>query len=247
MGRVPSVATAAASPPHDRPTITARVLGVLRRPRATLAAVAAAPSWAGILTLSTAAAAAASAGFYSTGVGRQALVDRWERTAAAFGRELDDAAYADLLALADYGALYGAASAVASVALLTVGVAMVAFVALRRRDGVPTFRQVLAVTSHASVILVLRLVIAAPVGYAREAAAGATSIGVWMPIFNETSIVSRFVGVLDVAVLWWAVVSAIGIAMLYGRPSRSVAVAFVGAYVAVALVVGAIMSVLGPA
>lgn len=247
MGHASGGAAAATRLPHDRPTSTARVLGVILRPRATFAAVATAPKWAGVLALSTAVAAGAAAGFYSTGVGRQALVDRWERTAAVFGREVDDAAYAELLRLGEYSTAYGVASAVAGVALLTVAVAMLAFVFLPRRDGRPTFRQVMAVVSHASVILALRFVVAAPIGYARETETGVTSLGTWMPIFSQTSLVSRFLAMLDVMLLWWAIVAAVGIAVVYGRPVRPIALSFVGAYVAVALAIGVIMTMLGSA
>lgn len=219
---------------------------MLTRPRATLAAAAADAHWVGILTLSTIAAAAASVVFYATEVGRLALVDRFERTAAAFGREVDDAAYAELQALGEYSEIYGLGSAVAGVALLTVAVAVLVFVVLPRRDGKPTFHQVMAVAAHASVILALRFVLAAPVGYVRETAAGATSVGVWMPLFGATSIASRFFGMLDLAILWWAVVVALGFAMLYDRPARRLALAFVSAYVAVALAAGTIMALIDP-
>lgn len=247
MGRVPGDAAGAARPPDERPTIPSRVLGVILRPRATLAAAAADAHWTGILALSTILAATASVLFYATEVGRLALVDRLERTAAAFGREVDDASYATLQAFGAYSEIYGLGSAVAGVALLTMAVAILAFVVLPRRDGKPTFHQVMAVAAHASVILALRFVLAAPVGYVRETAAGATSVGVWMPLFGATSIASRFFGMLDLAILWWAVVVALGLAVLYDRPARRLALAFVSVYVAVALAAGTIVAVMAPA
>ena len=117
MSRAPGAAAVAAHPPHHRLTIQGRALGVLRRPRQTLAAAAADGRWAGVLGWSTIVAAAASAGFYATAVGRLALVDQWDRMAAAFGRELDGAAYGRLQALGEYSAIYGVMTGVAGVAL----------------------------------------------------------------------------------------------------------------------------------
>ena len=74
-----------------------RTVGVLRRPRSALTQAAAAGGWGGwvgVLVTTTVAAAAANAIFMSTGVGQQALVDQWERTAIAFGGAVDDAQYA---------------------------------------------------------------------------------------------------------------------------------------------------------
>lgn len=257
MGRVPGNGAGAANPLTSQGAtpletsrafgLLARVWGVLRRPRTTLSAVAAAPRWAGILVLSTAAAAAASGAFYSTAIGRQALVDRWERTAAALGQEVDDAGYARLLELGEYGGLYGIATAGLGVAAVTIVVALGVFAVVPRRGGRPAFRQVMAVAAHASVVLALRFVIAAPVGYARESAAGATSVGVWMPLFDETSLAARWLGMLDLVVLWWAVVAGLGFAMLYGRPGRRIIAGLLAAYVGAVSIAAAVMAALGSA
>jgi hypothetical protein len=101
------------------------------------------------------------------------------------------------------------------------------------------------VVAHASVILAIRLLVSAPVSYAREATGGATSLGLWFPALDAASFAGRFVGALDVFVLWWVVLLAIGVAVLYGRRARSVAAAFLGVYAGLALLLAVTMTVLG--
>ena len=79
-----------------------------------------------------------------------------------------------------------------------------------------SYSQVLAVVVHASVILAIRQIVAAPVSFARETTASATSLGVWFPALDQASPLARFVGAIDVFVIWWVVLVALGVAVLYG-------------------------------
>jgi hypothetical protein len=200
------------------------------------------------LTVTTIAAALAGALLMQTEVGRQALVDQWERTAVAFGQPLDDERYAGLERLSESGSVYAVATALLSGPVLTVAVALLVFVVFNRRTADRrSFRQVLAVTAHAGVVLALRQVIAAPLGYVRETTASVTSLGVWFPMLDEVSPLARFVGLLDIFVLWWAVVLAIGVALLFGQRARRLAIRFIGAYVGLALALAAVMALIGTA
>jgi hypothetical protein len=125
--------------------------------------------------------------------------------------------------------------------LVALAVAAVVFVALGGSKRGTTFRQVFSVTAHAGVLLALRQVIAAPATYIRETTASATAVGLWFPAFDEASPVARFLGALDLMVLWWAVVLGIGIAVLYRRQPRRVVATMVGAYAAGALLLALAM------
>src|SRR6185436_5024365 len=133
-------------------TLQSRVLGIIFSPRSTCAALARAPRWADVLILSTLAAAAAGAMVMRTEVGQVALVDQWERTAVAFGRTVDDGAYARLQDLSERGPLYEAGVAILNGPIQAFAVSALIFFAFGgRRRGV-TFQQVLSVVSHAAVI-----------------------------------------------------------------------------------------------
>lgn len=230
-------------------SLAARMYGVIRRPRSTFIELHQTPSWAPVLVASTAITFLCTAGFLGTGVGRQALVDQWERTATAFGQSVDDASYARMEASADSGsvrALYAAATALASGPLLAFVVSGVLFIVLNRGvQGRPTFGAVLAVVSYAGVILALRQVIATPVDYVRESISSPTTLIQFFSMFDEASPLARFLGVVDVFVIWWIVVLATGVSLLYRRPARSLALAFTGAYLALALLVALAMAVSG--
>jgi hypothetical protein len=183
---------------------------------------------------------------FGTEVGQVALVDQWERTALALGQPVDDARYAELQSLSRSGPLYGVVTAVASGPLLTLVLAGVIFFVFRPgADRTVTFPQVLAVTAHASVILAIREVLSVPVSVMREATGGATSLGLWFPALDTASFAGRFIGALDVFVMWWAVLLAIGLSVLYGREARRLAVTFLGVYAAVALLIAVTMTALG--
>jgi hypothetical protein len=193
-----------------------------------------------LLLVTSLVGAGAGMALMQTAVGRQALVDQWERTAVAFGQEIDDQAYAELEALSDRGAAgYALLSALLSGPVLTVAVAAMLKVAFR---GPATFRQVMAVATHAGIILTARQVIAAPVSYVRESTSSATSLGAWFSTLDEASPVARFLGALDLFVIWWAIVLAIGVAVLYQRRARNVATMFVGVYGALALLLAIAMA-----
>ena len=128
-------------------TLLARMYGVVRRPRPTFAAILRAPSWAPVLMATTAITFLCSLGFLRTDVGRQALVDQWERTATAFGQTVDDAAYARMEERAEsggLGVLYAAATALGYGPVLVFGVSALLFFVLTPRHS---YARVLAVVA----------------------------------------------------------------------------------------------------
>lgn len=198
------------------------------------------------MALTLAVSAGCGVGLMLTDVGRRALVDQWERTAVAFGREVDDAQYEELVRISGYGPAYAVASALAGGPLLTVAVAAVIFgVFTGVTGGKAAFTQVLAVAAHAGVILALRQLVAAPVSFARETTASAATLTLFFPMLDEASAPARFFGAIDLFVVWWVVVLAIGVALLYRRSARTTALAFMGVYVGLAALVAAAMAMSG--
>jgi len=222
---------------------------VIRRPRATFAAIIAAPTWAPVLIGTTLITFACSAGFLRTQVGQQALVDQWERTALAFGQTVDDAQYSRMEQTAASGRfdlVYAAVTTLASGPALAFGFAAFLYVILNRTTRRrASYAQVLAVMCHAGVILALRQVIATPVDYLRESIASPTTLVQFFTMLDEASPVARFLGVIDLFVVWWIVVLAIGISVLYERPTRRLALVFASAYVALAFLAALAMAISG--
>ncbi|MBI2828163.1 MAG: hypothetical protein HYX77_02675 [Acidobacteria bacterium] len=262
----------------------ARALGIIHSPRATLEAVARAPLWAGVLVLTFAVTTGCTAILLETDVGQLALLDQWERTASAFGQDIDDIQYAAMEDASQNGVVYAAVSSFVSGPLFTVGLSVACFVVFRAsraagrvakrpdepvlagrsvsadrpdppvlagrsafadRAGAVTYRHVLAVVAHAGVILALRQVIAVPLAYARETLASPMTMGMFFGMLDEASLPARFLGIIDLFVLWWIMVLAVGMSVLYQRPARRLAAVFVGAYLALAVVLAVAMAVTG--
>jgi hypothetical protein len=227
-------------------SLPARVAGVIRSPRRLFSSVIARPKWADLMAVSFAVSLACGVGFMLTDVGRQALVDQLERTALAFGQDVDDTQYARFEDVSQSGATYAALQALAAGPVLAGGAAAVLFGLFTTVGGSEaSYRQVLAVTVHAGVILVLRQVVAAPINYSRETLASPATMGIFVPALDEASPAARFLGAIDLFVVWWLVVLAIGVSVLYRRNTRATAAAFVGAYVGFAVLLSIAMVVSG--
>src|SRR5258706_11267928 len=180
--------------------------GVIRHPRATFNTIAQTPSWGPVLLVTTTITFLCSIGFLSTDVGRQALVDQWERTATAFGQPLDDDGYARMEEAADgrrVQVLYAAATAIANGPALAIALSSLLFVVLRPRStgDRPSYFQVLAVASFAGTILALRQVVATPIDYVRESIASPTTLVQFFGMLDEASGLARFLGVIDLFIV----------------------------------------------
>lgn len=226
-------------------SLAARMYGVIRHPRATFASVVQTRSWSSVLIVTTALTFVCALGFLSTAVGRQALVDQWERTATAFGQTVDDAAYARMEERAEHGSIevaYAAGTALAYGPLLAFAVAGTMFALLKPRRP---FIELLTIASYSGVILGLRQVISTPIYYVQESIASPTTLVRFFGMLDEASPAARFLGVIDLFVIWYIVVLAIGMSVVSRRPTRRLAFAFAGAYVVLALLAALVMAVSG--
>ena len=83
---------------------------------------------------------------------------------------------------------------------------------------------------HASAILALRSAVAAPINYARESLGGATSLRMVLPAFGESTFPARLLGAVDIFVVWWMVLIAMGLGILYETRTSAIARWLFGAY-----------------
>jgi len=152
-------------------SLPARLIGVIRRPRRTFEAIVARPAggrnrdWTTVLLLTTLSVAAAGAGVFGTKVGRLALIDEWERSAAAFGRPVDDAGYARLQALSANGVAYGVGRAIISGPMAIGAVALLVYAVFRGRRPDVRLTQVLTVVAYSGVLLALRQLVVRVEGF----------------------------------------------------------------------------------
>ena len=62
-----------------------------------------------------------------------------------------------------------------------------------------------------------------------------------MPFLDESNILSRFLGTIDLFIVWWLIVLAIGLGVLYRRKTAPIFWSFMGVYVVIALVIALVM------
>lgn len=222
-----------------------RLMGVLWRPRATMAEVASRPvfitTWIVILLI----VAVCGAALLSTRVGRQALVDERVRVVEALGGRVDDAAYAalqtdppTLVYLTSGGRLL-----VTPPLTLLVALGLVALAAL---DGARIrYVVALAVAVHASVVLAVQQLAAAPLHYLRESLISPTTIAGLMPMLDEGSWPARVLGSVDVFGLWWMWLLSLGLAGATGTPARRYAWRLVLVYLGIAAIVATVFAGMG--
>lgn len=213
-----------------------RLIGMIRAPRATLTAAIAAPRSTDLAALIVVVSAVCSAGFLMTRVGQLAALDQQVRQLESFGATVDDARYAALRSWLPYRPLISAAITVLGWPIVWVVLAW----ALHRvsdrvmgqgtADSARRRAQVLTIVVHASAVFAVRALVSTPIDYARESLGGATSLSVVMPAFGESTFPARLLGAVDIFAVWWVVLVAMGLSILYRTRTLPIARWLFGAY-----------------
>lgn len=221
------------------------IAGVLWRPRSTMAALVAAPTslaaWVVLLliwlTLAT--------GLLRTGIGRQALVDERVRVVEALGGDVDDESYARLQNSPPYGTYVTSGGRLLLTPPVTLLVAAGLMMLARADGGRLPWPAALAVSVHASVVLVVQQLVATPLHYLRESITSPTNLAVFLPMLEEGTVTARLFGTIDVFGLWWMWLLALGVAAATGRPARRYLGRLLSVYVLVAVMVAVGVAVMG--
>jgi Yip1-like protein len=230
--------------------LLARVFGVLVAPRATYADVAARPRWLGVLAVVLAVMATGSIVFFSTDVGKEALLDQQVRTMESLGLKLPDDAYRqmeDRLSRPSTPYVTAASQVVfiPIIALIISGIAIGIFTAVLGGDA--SFKQVFSIVAHAGVVSAFQQLFVYPLDYARESMSSPTNLAVFLPFLDENTFPARLLGSIDLFLIWWLVNLAIGLGVLYKRRTGPIAVGFLGVYLAIALIIAGIRTALAGA
>jgi hypothetical protein len=233
---------ASPAPETPAPGLASRLIGVIFSPRAAYAAVAARARALGALSVVVVVRAAGQFAFLSTEFGKQLALDQQVRSMESFGLTVTDEMYTQLEGRMEVARYINAASMLVIIPLINAivaGLLMVIFTMLL--GGAATFKHVNAVAAHAGVIPLLQQLFGLPLSYASGQVAGA-NLGIFVPMLEETSFLALFLGAIDLFLVWWAISLAIGIGVLYRRPTGPVATGLLGLYVLIALVLALIRS-----
>lgn len=223
-------------------SLPARLIGVLFSPQATFQRIAARPRWIGALAVVTLVTCALTFAMLSTERGQSAMLDQQVRQTEAFGQTVTEEQYSrmeQMLPVMRYIVTGSQLAMIPVITLVVVGILFAVFNALL--GGSATFKQVAAVVTHSGAVTLVQQLFIAPLNYARESMSSATNLGVFVPFLDEGNIVARFLGVIDLFIVWWLLVMAIGLGVLYKRKTAPIFWSFIGIYVIIALVVALVM------
>ncbi len=224
------------------PGLFARIVGVLLSPRETYAAIAARPKWLGVLLVTILIFAAGQGWFVSTEVGKDIAIEQQVRAMESFGVTISDEMYAQMESRMAYAPYTTAGSLLVFVPLSNAIVAgLLLFVFSMMLGGTGSFRQLFAIVSHSNVIVALQQLIVIPLSYAAGRAAGA-NLAIFVPMLEETSFITLFLGTIDLFLVWWVISLAIGVGVLYKRKTGPIATTFLSLYFVIALVLAFVRS-----
>lgn len=224
--------------------LLARLAGVVLSPRDTFQAIVARPRWFGALALVTLVTAAGSFVLLSTDTGQLAMLDQQVRQAESFGGTISDQQYAGMQRMLPFMRYVVAGSQLVMIPLVTLLLAALLYGVFNAGlGGDATFRQVMAVLAHSGAVSLLQQLFLLPLNYARGSMSGATNLGVFVQtVLDETSFIARFLGMIDLFIIWWLVVLSIGLAVLYRRRTGPIAGGLLGAYGVIAAAIALFMS-----
>lgn len=201
-----------------------------------------------MLALTTVAIAILTAAPMTTKAGQEAALETQVAQMEAFGVEVNEEMYAQMEQGMGRAAYTTAAGVLVMAPLMAVIIAGILFAVFNAAmGGEASFKQVFTVIVHAGVISVLGQLFTAPVNFVRGTMGSATNLAVLLPMVDEKSFVGRLLGMIDLFVIWYVIVLAIGLGVLYRRRTQPIAMTLLGAYAVIALVFAAVMSRMGGA
>jgi hypothetical protein len=219
-------------------SLPARLVGVLFSPQATFGRIVARPRWVGALLVVTLATCGLTFALLSTESGQTAMLDQQVRQSEAFGQTINEQQYAQMERMLPMMRYIVPGSQLVMMPLITMVVAGILFAVFNALlGGAASFKQVAAVVTHSGAVTLVQQLFVAPLNYARESMSSATNLGVFVPFLDEGHILARFLGTIDLFIVWWLLVLAMGLAVLYRRRTSPIFWSFMGIYVIIALVI----------
>lgn len=229
-----------------RMSLPARFIGIITAPKATFQAVVAHPKLLGMLAVTTLIMAMFSALPMMTEGGRQAALDVQVRQMESFGMQVNDQMYQQMQSRMGIAAYTTAGGVVVMAPIISVALTGLLFAIFNAAmGGTATFKQLFTVYVHATVISATAQIFTGTLNYFRGSMSSATNLAVALPMFDEGSFVARLAGMVDLFVIWWLIVLAIGLGVLYRRRTQPIAVTLFSIYAVIALAAAAIMSRFG--
>jgi hypothetical protein len=232
---------AASQTPTQGLGLVARIWGILTSPKETFADIVARPRWFGMMLVAILVTVVCTGGFLMTSVGQQAYLDNQVRTTERFGGQVSEAQYATMEKMAKYAAPITVVSVAVFTPLMWAIIAGLLFAVFNAAlGGDSSFKQVFAVVAFSSAITIVQQLFVTPLNYVRETMSSATNLAVFLPMLDEGSFLARLLGMVDLFLIWWVFVLAVGLGVLYRRKTGPIAIGLYAVYGIIAVVVAAL-------
>jgi hypothetical protein len=223
--------------------VFSRFAGIITAPRATFESVVAHPKWLGMYVLTAAIMAFGAALPMTTEAGKQAAVDQQVTGMESFGMQVSDEVYEQMRQRTAFLPYQTAGSIIIFGIIMSLLMAAILWAVFNAAmGGEATYKKILAIVIHGSVISALGQLFTGPINYFRGAVTSATSLGAVLPMLDDQSFIGRLAGMLDIFIIWWLIVLAIGLAVLYRRKTQPIFITLFGVYAVIIVTIAAIMS-----
>jgi hypothetical protein len=232
-----------AAPPLSFP---ARFLGIITAPKETFASVVAHPRWLGMLLVVTIIVAVCTALPMTTEAGKEATLRQQVEGMESFGMTVSDQMYEQMRGRMWIAPYQTAIAVLVFSPIMAVAMAGLLFLVFNvAMGGGSSFKQLFAVMCHAGVISALQQLFTGPLNYFRGAVTSATNLAVLLPMVEPKSFIGRILAMTDLFLIWYVLVLAIGLAVLFRRRTQPIAWSLYGVYAVIVLVAAGVMSALG--
>jgi hypothetical protein len=223
-----------------------RVIGMLFSPRATFESVVAVPKWVDVLILTILVGMVSWGVFLWSPVGSQAFQDQMIQQAeqrAASGGGNAAQAVEGVQRMFPYirGFVVGSIPIIAPIFVAVIaGLLYGIFGAILGGGG--SYKQTLAVVTHAGIISMIGGLVVLTLNYVRATMTSATTLGVFVTMLPEDSFLVKLLSAIDLVWVWYLVILAMGLGVLYRRKTATIASSFLGIYLVIAVIIAIVKS-----
>jgi hypothetical protein len=104
--------------------------------------------------------------------------------------------------------------------------------------GEASFKQVFTVLVHAGALTALSSALSGVFHYFQPGSVGSiANLGALLPMLSETSFAAHLLGTIDLFLIWYFIILAIGLAVLYRRRTQPIAISLLSVYAVIAIAI----------
>ncbi len=215
-----SVGVAAEAAPKS---FVGRFFGIITSPKETFRSVVAHPRWFGMLAVITFIVALCSAAPMFTEAGKEAGSTNRSARCSRFGMQVNDQMYDQMRQRMRFAPYTTAGFIIVLGPIFAVILTGILFAIFNAALGGEASSSSCSPCGRTRGDLVARPDLHGAAQLARGAVGSATSLAVLLPMIDETSFLGRLLGMVDLFVIWWLFVLAIGLGVLYRRRTQPIA------------------------